>query len=257
MSVRGFFITGTDTGVGKTVVTCTLASALAARGINVGVMKPVASGGTRRSPSGDRLVSDDALRLQAASGVTDALALINPICFEHPLAPSVAARLEGAAVEWEPILAAFTELARRHEFLLVEGIGGLSVPLGPGLVADLAERLQLPLLIVARTSLGTINHSLLTEAFARARGLPIAGWVFNTPTAQRSGVAERTSPEEIVRLSGVPQCGTLPYMPLPDAPTRQTWAALCAHLHWEVLERWWQRAPVAVSGTAHFDVDEV
>jgi dethiobiotin synthetase len=224
---RGYFITGTDTGVGKTVVTCTLAAALRARGVDVGVMKPIASGGD---------VSEDARLLKAAAQVDDSLELINPICLRQPLAPSVAARLEGRCVTWEPIRDAFRELTDRHEVLLVEGIGGLLVPLGPGSVVDLAHQLGLPLLIVARTNLGTINHSLLTWSVAQQHQLPVAGWIFNHPTAAPRGLAESSSPAEIVRLSGCASLGTLPYEPLPSWPSAASWATRADHLHLDSLD---------------------
>lgn len=224
MRARGLFITGTDTGVGKTVVACAIAAELRSRGINVGAMKPVATGG-----------ADDAMQLKRAAQTDDPLELINPICLEQPLAPSVAARLEGRAVEWAPMLEAFHELCRRHECVIVEGIGGLLVPLGPGSVADLARQLQLPLIIVARTGLGTINHSLLTWSEAQRQGLHVAGWIFNTVTPV-STLAVATSPAEIVRLTMRPSFGTLPYVPKTASdPQASLLPTLRSHLAWDDL----------------------
>jgi dethiobiotin synthetase len=162
--VSGFFVTATDTGVGKTFVTAALAAALRARGHDIAVFKPVQSGATADDPSGDA-------------------ALLGADCvyaFAAPLAPLVAARAEGRTIELEPILARAGELAREHELLLVEGAGGLLVPLADDLdVADLAVALGLPLVVVARAGLGTVNHTLLTIEAARARGLEIAGIVLN------------------------------------------------------------------------------
>jgi len=219
--VCGFFVTGTDTGVGKTLVACALAAGLRARGVNVGVMKPIASGGR-----------DDAQDLRQAAQSNDPLELLNPICLRHPLAPSVAARLEHRRITWPPIVRAFRELSRRHELLIVEGVGGLLVPLGPGLVADLAAHLRLPLIIVARTSLGTINHSLLTCAEARRHQLAVAGWVFNTLSAAPS-LADRTSPAEIVRLSRVPNLGQLPL--LQGRSCAQRWRRAQRLLRWSLI----------------------
>ena len=237
--VRGLFVTGTDTGVGKTWVASMLAAGLRARGVDVGVMKPVAAGGR-----------EDALQLQAAAGVDDPLELINPICLDHPLAPSVAARLEGRRVTWRPLLTAFQQLSQQHACLVVEGVGGLLAPLGPGSVADLARLLGLPLVIVARTGLGTINHSLLTWSEARRRGLPVAGWIFTTLTPT-PGAADATSPDEIVRLSGAPNLGVVPYLdpaprgrrasprgPSSDARPLPAWEALAAsHLRLDIICR--------------------
>ena len=164
MSGRGFFVTATDTGVGKTFVTAALATALRARGRDVAVFKPVQSGATAEDPSGDAV-------LLGADCV---------YAFAAPLAPLVAARAEGRTIELEPILARARELVREHELLLVEGAGGLLVPLADDFdLADLAVALGLPLVIVARAGLGTVNHTLLTIEAARARGLAVAGVVLN------------------------------------------------------------------------------
>lgn len=162
--MSGYFVTGTDTGVGKTFVTAALAAALRARGRDVAVFKPVQSGAAVDDPSGDAV-------LLGADCV---------YAFSASLAPLVAARAEGRTIELEPILARARELAREHELLLVEGAGGLLVPLAEGLdLADLALALGLPLVVVARAALGTVNHTLLTIEAARARGLEIAGVVLN------------------------------------------------------------------------------
>ena len=164
MSGRGYFVTATDTGVGKTFITAALATALRARGRDVAVFKPVQSGATADDPSGDAvLLGADCVYGFAAS-----------------LAPLVAARAEGRTIELEPILARARELAHEHELLLVEGAGGLLVPLADKLdLADLAVALGLPLVVVARAGLGTVNHTLLTIEAARARGLELAGVVLN------------------------------------------------------------------------------
>ena len=162
--MNGCFVTATDTGVGKTVVTAGLAASLRARGRDLALLKPVQSGATESDPAGDA-------------------ALLGADCvyaFAAPLAPLVAARAEGRKIELEPILRRARELAGAHELLLVEGAGGLLAPLGEKLdVADLALALELPLLIVARAGLGTVNHTLLTVEAARSRGLEIIGVVLN------------------------------------------------------------------------------
>ena len=164
MSGRGYFVTATDTGVGKTFITAALATALRAHGRDVALFKPVQSGATADDPSGDAvLLGADCVYGFAAS-----------------LAPLVAARAEGKTIELEPILARARELAHEHELLLVEGAGGLLVPLADKLdLADLAVALGLPLVVVARAGLGTVNHTLLTIEAARARGLELAGVVLN------------------------------------------------------------------------------
>lgn len=207
MKSNGIFITGTDTEIGKTIIAGGLAAALKATGVDVGVMKPIATGGISHPT-----VSEDAIFLQHAAQVDDALAFINPICLRHPLAPSVAAALEGVAIDLSQVDVAFNRLCQRHQFMVVEGVGGLAVPIqGELVVADLAKRLNLPLLIVARASLGTINHTLLTVTFARSFDLEIRGVVLNGLQADAKGLAEETNPEEIARLTRLPILGIVPY----------------------------------------------
>ena len=205
----GIFITGTDTEIGKTVVAGGLAAALKAAGINVGVMKPIASGGIQHKGS---IVSEDALFLKHAARVDDALDLINPICLRHPLAPSVAAEIEGVSIDLRQIDEAFAQLRRRHEFIVVEGVGGIAVPICEEmLVADMAQRFHLSLLIVARPNLGTINHTVLTVEFARSYNLEICGIVLNASQEEPKGLAEETNPKELARLTNLPILGTVPF----------------------------------------------
>ena len=205
----GIFITGTDTEIGKTVVAGGLAAAFKAAGINVGVMKPVASGGVERK---GRIVSEDAIFLKHAAQVDDALDLINPICLRYPLAPSVAAEIEGVSVDLRQVDEAFAQLCQRHEFIVVEGVGGIAVPICEEmLVADMAQRFQLPLLIVARPNLGTINHTVLTVEFARSHSLELRGIVLNASQAESKGLAEETNPKELERLTRLPILGPVPF----------------------------------------------
>ena len=205
----GIFITGTDTEIGKTVVAGGLAAALKAAGIDVGVMKPIASGGVEHK---GRIVSEDAIFLKHAAQVDDALDLINPICLRHPLAPSVAAEIEGVSIHPQQIDKAFTQLCQGHEFMVVEGVGGIAVPICEDfLVANLAQRFQLPLLIVARPNLGTINHTVLTVEFARSHSLELRGIVLNASQEEPKGLAEETNPKELTRLTRLPILGCVPF----------------------------------------------
>jgi len=200
--IKGIFITGTDTGVGKTFVAAGIARALRARGIGVGVMKPAETG--CRSRHG-KLIPADAMALLRGSEATDPLDVVNPYRFRAPLAPMVAAHQEGRAIKLRKIREAFRLLTKKHEFLIVEGAGGIMVPLTSRTnYLDLAAELRLPVLLIARPGLGTINHTLLTIMALRARRVPIAGTVFNHSTDGRQGPAERTNPAVIERLSGVP-----------------------------------------------------
>lgn len=200
---NGLFITGTDTGVGKTIVTATLARILRLRGVNVGVMKPVTSGCSERD---GELISDDAELLAWAAGV-DCDDDVAPYRLREPIAPVEAARLDGVKIDFSRIVASYQRLTERYDYLLVEGAGGLMVPLNGGLlVADLASQLKLPLLVVARPDLGTINHSVLTCFAAGQLGLEVSGVVVNRFPAQ-PGLAEKSAPHQIGSLCGAPILG--------------------------------------------------
>ncbi len=172
--MKGLFVTGTDTEVGKTWITSGMAQALREDGVDVGVWKPVQSGCQRGDPGADSFL------LRSVSGVTDAEAEICPHSFRIPLTPLLAARMEGVELTMEMLLAGGEALFARHDSLLVEGAGGLLAPLTARETGiDLAVALGLPLLLVARPGLGTINHTLLSVAMARSRGLTVAGVIFN------------------------------------------------------------------------------
>jgi dethiobiotin synthetase len=206
-SPRGVFITGTDTGVGKTYCAAALVREMGRRGIDVGVMKPAETGCQTR---GGKLVPSDALHLVRAAGARDLLSGVNPYRFSQPLAPSLAAELENGKIRKSRILKSFKTLTEAHEFMVVEGAGGVLVPLaGRYTFLDLAADLGLPVLIVARPGLGTINHTLLTVLALQARNLQISGIVINYAAQIRPGAAEKTGPSEIERLSGIAILGTL------------------------------------------------
>lgn len=217
---RGLFITGTDTGVGKTLIAAGLAAWCRAQGMDVGVMKPVATGGIRwRRPRGrSRWLSPDAVLLARAADVHDPWDLINPECFREPLAPFVAAQRAGKAVRWPAILRAYRRLQQRHPFLIIEGIGGLLVPLSRRqTVADLIQAFDLPVLIVARRRLGTLNHTLLTVREAQRQGLRVHGVILNAadPPTRDAGLrlAERTNPGALEGWLSISLLGKTPYDP--------------------------------------------
>ena len=169
----GCFVTGTDTGVGKTVVSCALIAELRARGFSVGAIKPIETGVGVEGPL-------DAIALRDAAGATSALDVICPQQFALPAAPNVAARAESREVDLAAVEAAFREIANGRDFVVAEGAGGLLVPIRDDYtMADLARALGLPLLIVARAALGTINHTQLTLEAAAARDLPVIGVVIS------------------------------------------------------------------------------
>ena len=216
-SVKGLFITGTDTGVGKTLVAAGLAAWCRAHGVDVGVMKPIATGGVRLG-RGSRtgMISPDATLLARAAGVEDDDALINPVCYREPLAPYTASLRARQSVAWGRIARAFGVLAGRHRVMIVEGIGGVSVPLSHRrTVVDLIRRLRLPVLVVARLRLGTLNHTLLTVEHARRRGVRVVGVLLNATEAPSSNpgarLAERTNPTVLRTCLSVPVLGVLPH----------------------------------------------
>ncbi|MFE6796572.1 dethiobiotin synthase [Paenibacillus chitinolyticus] len=175
--IRGIFVTGTDTGTGKTVVTAALAAALRSEGWNVGVWKPVQSG----EPIGSGL--SDAEKLAAGSGISDPPEEVASFTFRAPLAPSLAAKAEGVRLTMDMLYEAGQPLCSRYDAMLVEGAGGAAVPLTEdALLAEWIAFLRMPVLIVARAGLGTVNHTLLTVSFLRQRGIDILGVVLNEGT---------------------------------------------------------------------------
>jgi dethiobiotin synthetase len=172
---RGLFVTGTDTGVGKTIVAVALLRSLAAAGIRAAGMKPVAAGAVA-----DTGMNQDVVDLAAADGLDLPLADRNPYSFAPPIAPQLAARDVGVRIEPATIKAAWTRLADRADVIVVEGAGGVLVPLGPDFdMLGIPAMLGLPVLLVVGIRLGCINHGLLSALALRERGLRFAGWVAN------------------------------------------------------------------------------
>ncbi|MEW5892187.1 MAG: dethiobiotin synthase [Pseudomonadota bacterium] len=173
----GIFVTGTDTGVGKTRVAVALIEALKAQGLRVAGMKPVAAGCERLK---DAWVNEDVTMLRAAANVAAPMAWINPYLFPEPVAPHLAAARQNTRIELAPIVAAYRELERRADVVVVEGAGGFRVPLNEAEdSADLAVALGLPMVLVVGLRLGCLNHALLSVEAIAARGLTLAGWVAN------------------------------------------------------------------------------
>jgi dethiobiotin synthetase len=224
----GLFFTGTDTGVGKTLVTAAVARSLRARGREVVVCKPVAAGAR---PAGGRWLAEDTALLAEAAGVGDDWEAVTPFAFPDPVAPPLAARRRGMALELGEIAEAVRRRQRPGAALLVEGVGGLLCPLTEtATVADLVRQLALPLVVVARRSLGTLNHTLLTLEAARTRGLAVAGVVVSE-TAPPEGLADATNVDELRRL-GVAVLAVVPHQagdkrgPVPELDAVDWWG-LC------------------------------
>ena len=207
--MRSIFITGTDTGVGKTVVAAGIAKSLTRKGLDVGVMKPFATGAVEQNGA---LISEDAVTLRNSISNPDPLDLVNPICYSSPLAPKIAAKVEGKEQRLNLVDRAWDQLKERHSIMIVEGIGGLLVPLRKKyFVVDLAKKLELPLVIVTRPNLGTLNHTLMTIHVARQYALPIAGVVINHHKRFEDTQTLETNREELSRLPGIPFLGEVPF----------------------------------------------
>lgn len=203
MKHLSYFITGTDTGIGKSVITAGICRILRSKGYDIGVMKPVSTGGR-----------DDAIFLKKQSDLNTSLDIINPFYFRHPIAPLFAAQLEHKTINISKILSAYRTLKKSHQGVIVEGAGGLLVPLKQNyLMADLIKDMKLPLIIVTRPTLGTINHTLLTINSAREYKLNIKGFIVNYYDKNiEKGWTGKLSPAIIERISGVCYLGEIPYL---------------------------------------------
>ena len=208
--MKAIFITGTDTGVGKTAISASLAAFLSLRKeIDVGVIKPFESGLLRT----DRDTSTcDARFLKEASGTSDTLDEISPYTFEAPLAPEAAAKLENVVIDIDMVNGTFQGLLKRHDVLVVEGAGGVLVPIDTGFFyCDLIKAWDIPVIIVSRLGLGTINHTLLTNVFLQSMGISVLGVILND-TEGVNDIAAKTNPEMLRQYLNVPILGIFPYL---------------------------------------------
>lgn len=206
---KAIFITATDTGVGKTIISCAIGLALKKSGVDVGIMKPFQCSG------------DDADFLLGALDIKDEKSLVNPYYAKEPLAPYIAFKRAGIHIDLEKVFLAYKELRKRHEFLIVEGAGGLLVPIKENyLVSDLIRDLDIPAIIIARAGLGTLNHTLLTQKYAIDYGIKIKGVIINGLSRNKikgkavrtGGGAENTNPQVLKEFLDVPLLGVMPYI---------------------------------------------
>jgi dethiobiotin synthetase len=206
MSAKGIFVTGTDTGAGKTVVATALVRGLVARGLRVAVMKPVASGSDRTSTG---LRNEDALALMAASNVAAPYELVNPYCFEPAVSPHIAAQEAHIAVDLRQIKHNFDVLADSADWVVVEGAGGWLAPIGPQIaIRDLASTLGVPAMLVVGLRLGCINHALLSKLAIESHGVRFAAWIANIIDPAMSRPRENL--ETLTRLLGEPPLAVVP-----------------------------------------------
>ncbi len=235
MRGQGIFITGTDTGVGKTAIAAGLAAYLRLQGTAVAVMKPVQTGGKRVN---GRLESEDLNLLVKAAGIAESRELTNPYCLELAGAPSLAARVAGIEIDTRRIIQAYRNLAARYQVVIVEGAGGVMVPIRDDYTyVDLVKDLGLPLLIVARATLGTINHTALTVKCAKDEGITVGGIILNYTQPGAGGIVEENNPDVIQKLTGIPVWGVVPYCP--SVSVEQTQLGDMASLIEEQLELGW------------------
>lgn len=215
-ALRGLFITGTDTGIGKTRISAALLTVFAKGGARVAGFKPVAAG--MDEIDGER-INEDVLALRAASSIPLTAAEVGPCQFEAACAPHVAAALEGRRIERDALLGSARALAARTDLLVVEGVGGFRVPFTDDWdSADLARDLGLPVVLVVGLRLGCINHALLTAEAVRARGLRLSGWVANTVDPHMPYIAQNL--DALAHGLGAAPClGLVPRLPdpVPDA----------------------------------------
>ncbi len=205
-----YFVTGTDTGVGKTLISCALLHGFAARSIRAVGMKPVAAG----CDAGGH--NEDALQLRAAGNVAAGYGQINPYCFVPAIAPHLAAQRAGATIQFSRIVQSYRELAAKADVVIVEGAGGFRVPLNDGQdSADLVMELRLPVILVVGMRLGCLNHALLTVDAIAARGLVLAGWVANVLDAEMPVLQQNIG--TLQQRIAAPLLGIVPHMPQPDA----------------------------------------
>lgn len=205
-----YFVTGTDTNVGKTLISCALLHGFAAQGKRVVGMKPVAAGCDNDEQH------EDVMRLRAASSVPASTGQINPYCFAQAVAPHLAAQFVGVSINFARIVESFTELAGQADVVIVEGAGGFRVPLNAGQdSADLAAQLGLPIILVAGMRLGCLNHALLTVEAIAARGLTLAGWVANVLDANMAMLDGNIA--ALHQRISAPLLGVVPHQQRPDA----------------------------------------
>jgi len=209
-SAKGFFVTGTDTGVGKTIITAALIKAASLLGFRTCGIKPIETGCLRE---GDMFIPSDGIFIKTIAHMEETVNHISPSCFEEPLAPLPASEIEGTQVDFEKIMKEYASLSQKYDVVIIEGIGGLLVPIRKDyFVLDLARDFGLPVIVVSKPGLGTINHTMLSVHYAIKEGLSVAGIVINYSRPPEGSLAENTNPDVIKKISPVPIIGIFPYL---------------------------------------------
>lgn len=206
--MKAFFITGTDTGVGKTAITAGLAGSMKKLGVNVGVMKPIATG----IPQKIGFKSADVSIITGASSVKDSEDLINPVFLPIPTSPYDASKLLSVPIDMPLILERYTKLLSIHDVLLVEGIGGIMTPITKNLfVADMIKAMNIEAIIVTRSTLGTLNHTMLTCQICKDYGIKVKGIIINN-FDEKGSIAEKNSPVTLHEICGLCILGVVPFI---------------------------------------------
>lgn len=207
-SVKSYFVTGTDTGVGKTAITAAIACSLRKRRVDVGVMKPIATGVVQKT--GFR--SEDVALLCDASGVKDDEKTINPVFLPLPVSPYDASKILGLKIDMDTVFERYKYLVKLHQMVLVEGIGGIMTPITQDFfVADMIKQMGLETIVVTRSTLGTINHTVMTIEMCRKYKIPVKGLVINY-FDENGTPAERNAPSTLHEVIDLPILGTIPFV---------------------------------------------
>ena len=222
------FVTGTDTEIGKTLVSAAILHKLVAGGVRACGMKPVAAGAGMRD---GELHNDDADMLAAAGNVHLLASITTPFMLREPCAPHIAAKLDGVTITSVPIIAAYAEIAAAADAVVVEGVGGFRVPFSDDFdSADMAQQLNLPVILVVGMRLGCINHALLTIEAIVARGLVLAGWVANQVDPDMAYFDENI--EALAQRIPAPMLGRVPYLSNPSAAAAAEFIGLAGLPGW-------------------------
>ncbi|MGI0047785.1 MAG: dethiobiotin synthase [Nitrosotalea sp.] len=206
--MKSYFITGTDTGVGKTAITAAIAASLRKRGIDVGVMKPIASGVAQRTG----FKSSDAALLHESAAVNDSEYTINPIFLSLPASPYDASKTLNMKIDMNVVSEQFENLLKIHQMLLVEGIGGIMTPIMKDFfVADMIKQMKLEAIVVTRSTLGTLNHTIMTLEMCKKYKIPVKGVIINY-FDEKGGVAEKNAPSTLYEITEIPILGIIPFV---------------------------------------------
>lgn len=213
----GYFITATDTGVGKTITAAALLRGFIKKGFKVAAMKPIETGCLNKDGI---LLPADGMFLRDMAEMNESLELITPVQLENPLSPLMASRVENVKIDMEKIFKSFEVLKKKYEYLFIEGVGGVMVPIYESekrrksfyFLRDLIKELELPVILVTRPSLGTINHTLMTVEVLKSKKIPIKGFIINFSEPPKNDIAEKTNPEILKEILDIPLLGIMPYI---------------------------------------------